>query len=77
MIAGTEADSIYFSEEAASYRSREAAEGAIWSRETHNPLYNYVDRHVQKSIDFLTKHLARMSTYIRSVKDILFIYSLE
>lgn len=50
MIAGTDVDSLYFSEEP---KGLYPVQG-----QTHFSLYNYVDGHVPKLIDFFAKPLA-------------------
>jgi fermentation-respiration switch protein FrsA (DUF1100 family) len=58
MIAGTEADSLYFSEEAIA-RAKEPKELYLVKGQTHVSLYDNVDGHVPKLIDFFEKSLTK------------------
>lgn len=58
MIAGTEADTLYFSEEAIA-RAQEPKELYLVKGKTHVELYDHVDEHIHKLIDFFAKNLAQ------------------
>ncbi|GAD94788.1 conserved hypothetical protein [Paecilomyces variotii No. 5] len=58
MIAGSEADSRYFSEEAIA-RAKEPKELYVVKGQTHISLYDHVDGHIQKLVDFFTTHLTQ------------------
>lgn len=58
MIAGTEADSLYFSEEAIE-KANEPKELYLVKGQTHISLYDNVDGHIPKLIDFFSKSLTK------------------
>ncbi|KAJ5771920.1 hypothetical protein N7520_002449 [Penicillium odoratum] len=57
MIAGTDADTLYFSEEAVA-RAKEPKELYKVKGKTHIQLYDDVDEHKEKLVDFFVKTLA-------------------
>lgn len=56
MIAGSEADTLYFSQEAIE-RAEEPKELFIVPGRTHIDLYDHVEGHLQKLLDFMTQAL--------------------
>lgn len=58
MIAGTEADTLYFSEGAIA-RAKEPKELYLVKGHTHVSLYDHVEGHIPKLIDFFAKSLSQ------------------
>lgn len=58
MIAGSEADTLYFSEEAIA-RAKEPKELYVVKGQTHISLYDHVDGHLPKLVDFFAKSLSQ------------------